>query len=118
MSSHPPPEAGDVGGPAASAERVRGFIVESQRDALVEELRERVDQLQGALDSRVVIEQAKGILAERFQLGVDEAFLLLRRAARTHRLQLRALAEQVVASHQTPVEIDAVHASGHPASSR
>src|SRR4051812_22329004 len=49
------------------------------------ELRARVKQLQTALDTRIVIEQAKGILAERFHLPVDDAFLLLRYAARSSR---------------------------------
>ena len=61
--------------------------------------------LQRALDSRVVIEQAKGILAERFGLDVTEAFELLRRSARDNRLRLRDLSERVVASSETPAEI-------------
>ncbi len=66
---------------------------------------ERRAQLEHALTSRIVIEQAKGMLAERFGIGLDEAFSLLRRAARTNRMKLRDLAAQVVASPETPAEI-------------
>ena len=52
-------------------------------------------QLQQALNSRVAIEQAKGVLAERRGIGVDEAFVLLRRYARDHNLHLSDLARQV-----------------------
>ncbi|MFG2649253.1 ANTAR domain-containing response regulator [Streptomyces sp. NPDC048436] len=55
------------------------------------------DQLQSALTSRVVIEQAKGVLAERWQCTVDEAFEALRRHARTNRLRLTECARLVVA---------------------
>ena len=78
----------------------------------VERLRELVatllvknQQLQTALESRIVIEQAKGVLAERYRIGVDDAFALLRRSARNHRLRLHALATAVVASYETPHEI-------------
>jgi transcriptional regulator with GAF, ATPase, and Fis domain len=53
-------------------------------------------QLQAALNSRVVIEQAKGILAERLQTSPDEAFLLLRRYARNHNEALTELAGDVI----------------------
>jgi GAF domain-containing protein len=53
-------------------------------------------QLQVALNSRVMIEQAKGILAERLQLSPDEAFLLLRRYARDHNYPLSGLAGDVI----------------------
>jgi hypothetical protein len=65
----------------------------------------RISQLQHALDSRVVIEQAKGILAERFGLKVDDAFELLRHAARTTGTKLTTLATEVVADGQTPPSI-------------
>src|SRR3984885_14214628 len=53
-------------------------------------------QLQVALNSRVLIEQAKGILAERLQMTPDEAFLLLRRYARNHNHPLTQLAGDVI----------------------
>ena len=54
------------------------------------------EQLQGALNSRIVIEQAKGALAQMHQCSVDEAFELLRRYCRTHRLGLSEVARGVV----------------------
>jgi anti-anti-sigma factor len=75
---------------------------------LVEQLRVRNAQLEEALRSRIVIEQAKGMLAERFRLGVDEAFALLREASRSHRIKIHALAATVVASETTPSEIERI----------
>ena len=62
--------------------------------------------LQRALDTRVVIEQAKGVLAERFGLDVHEAFQVLRMSARSNRIRLHDLAARVVESRQTPPEIE------------
>jgi ANTAR domain len=62
--------------------------------------------LQRALDTRVVIEQAKGVLAERFDVDVHEAFRLLRTSARSNRMRLRDLAARVVESRKTPPEIE------------
>jgi hypothetical protein len=69
---------------------------------LVETLTERNRQLEHALESRIVIEQAKGVLSERLGLAPDEAFELIRRAARRNRLRLRDLAHEVVTTRQTP----------------
>ena len=66
------------------------------------ELRAQVQQLQMALETRIVIEQAKGIIAERFELTIDDAFLLLRYAARSSRTKLHELAHLVVKNHETP----------------
>ena len=68
-------------------------------------LLERVIQLETALESRVVIEQAKGILAVRLRLAVEEAFEVLRRAARTAGRQLHELAREVVESEEIPEPI-------------
>ncbi|MGA2824792.1 MAG: GAF and ANTAR domain-containing protein [Streptosporangiaceae bacterium] len=53
-------------------------------------------QLQVALNSRVMIEQAKGILAERLRTTPDEAFRILRRYARDHNRPLTKLASDVI----------------------
>ena len=53
-------------------------------------------QLQEALSSRVRIEQAKGMLAERWQIGTDEAFIALRGHARRRRLPLDRVARAVI----------------------
>ena len=53
-------------------------------------------QLQTALRSRIMIEQAKGILAEQSGLDMEGAFALLRRFARAHNRRLATVAEDVV----------------------
>ena len=85
--------------PAASEreERLAGLVI-----ALADENA----NLQRALDTRVVIEQAKGVLAERFDVDVQEAFRLLRMSARSNRMRLHDLATQVVESRPTPPEIE------------
>ncbi len=54
------------------------------------------EQLQTALNSRVVIEQAKGKLAERLGVDMDQAFSLLRDFARARNRRLSELAEAFV----------------------
>jgi GAF domain-containing protein len=55
------------------------------------------DQLRGALQSRVAIEQAKGLISERAGVNIEAAFDLLRTYARRHNLRLRDVAEDVSA---------------------
>jgi hypothetical protein len=56
------------------------------------------EQLQAALNSRVVIEQAKGKLAERTSLDMDQAFTLLRQYARNTNQRLTDVARYVIDS--------------------
>jgi len=58
-------------------------------------------QLQNALDSRVVIEQAKGMMSERGGIDMAAAFDLIRHHARQNNLQLTRIAEQIVAGTVT-----------------
>jgi AmiR/NasT family two-component response regulator len=53
-------------------------------------------QLQTALDSRVVIEQAKGVLAERLGFDMNTAFSTLRNVARRANRRLSEVAREVV----------------------
>jgi AmiR/NasT family two-component response regulator len=71
--------------------------------AMVDRLAERTAQLHIALDSRVAIEQAKGIIAERKGITPDAAFELLRSTARRRRVSLHRLAEAIVAGRSEPV---------------
>jgi hypothetical protein len=62
-------------------------------------------QLEGALRSRIAIEQAKGIVAERHGLDVEEAFAALRNAARAHRVKLHDLVGRVNPGKPDPPEL-------------
>jgi hypothetical protein len=68
-------------------------------------LLERVAQLETALSSRIVIEQAKGILARALNLSADQAFDVLRQTARNRGRKLHDLAATIVA---TPAEAEAI----------
>ncbi len=60
------------------------------------------EQLREALHSRIVIEQAKGVLAAERRISVDEAFEVLRRHARSHSVSLHSVAEAVVGLRLRP----------------
>jgi GAF domain-containing protein len=77
-------------------------ILQSRAMTRAEDLAE---QLQAALHSRVVIEQAKGVLAERGEIDVDEAFRCLRSFARSGNHRLGAVASAVVSG---TLDLDAV----------
>jgi GAF domain-containing protein len=62
----------------------------------VRESQAAAQQLQQALRSRIAIEQAKGMLAERAATGVNEAFTMLRHHARNNNLRLSDLAQSFV----------------------
>ena len=58
--------------------------------------REQADNLQVALDSRAVIDQAKGILIERYKLTADQAFQVLVHASMGANRKLRDVADHLV----------------------
>jgi GAF domain-containing protein len=64
------------------------------------------EQLQHALNSRIVIEQAKGMVAERENLDMEHAFARLRNHARNHNLQLAEVAGRVIAGALAAAALD------------
>jgi hypothetical protein len=67
-------------------------------------LLERTIQLQTALETRILIEQAKGILAEREGISPDQAFDKMRLQARSRRMKLHDLAAGIVSTVSAPAE--------------
>ncbi len=72
------------------------------------------EQLQGALNSRVVIEQAKGVIAQRAGLDMTQAFHLLRTHARTSNLLLADVARGVVQGTINPATLTVAPGNGSP----
>ena len=65
------------------------------------------DQLTHALNSRVVIEQAKGMVAERIGLDMERSFAALRTHARSHNLRLTDVADAIINGTLLPSALDA-----------
>jgi ANTAR domain len=64
-------------------------------------LLERVAQLETALQSRIVIEQAKGVLARALGVSIEQAFSQLRKAARDRGEKIHDVAATIAASPMT-----------------
>jgi hypothetical protein len=65
------------------------------------------EQLQRALDSRIILEQAKGRLAERVEVDIDEAFMRLRAYSRRHNRRLTEVAAAFLAGEVGTEELSA-----------
>jgi AmiR/NasT family two-component response regulator len=77
---------------AASSERTRLLELFQLQHRAIHDRNAFTAQVQTALNSRVLIEQAKGLLTERHQLPVDDAFILLCNDARGRKQRLAELA--------------------------
>lgn len=64
-----------------------------------------IDQLNTALNTRILIEQAKGVVSERRQIGMEDAFAALRGYARNNNLRLADVAAAVVAGTLKPASL-------------
>lgn len=92
---------------SADEERVLQSLADLATIALIQEravARAEVltEQLQGALNSRIVVEQAKGAVARTFGVTPHQAFELLRSYARHERRLLTEVAHEVVSSPEGP----------------
>ncbi|MEU8887150.1 ANTAR domain-containing protein [Streptomyces sp. NPDC048442] len=96
-------------GPLTSADvRIGQALADAAAIGLVHEQTLRAHratgiQLRTALHSRILIEQAKGVLAARLEVGVDEAFTVLRSHARSNSRRLTAVAREVIDDGLVPV---------------
>jgi GAF domain-containing protein len=76
------------------ADLATSYVVNASKLRQQEQLSE---QLQEALESRVVIEQAKGITAQQNAITIDHAYEMMRRHARNNNASLRVVAQAIVA---------------------
>lgn len=77
------------------------------QERLIREGHVMEEQLHRALDSRILIEQAKGVVANELSLSMDDAFVMLRKYARDRNLTIRSVSEQVSHRHLSALELSA-----------
>jgi len=83
----------DIDAAVVMADMATNYLVNASKLRQQEQLNE---QLQRALDSKAVIEQAKGIVANEHSTTVDQALKRIRTHARNHHVTVRSVAEAVV----------------------
>jgi GAF domain-containing protein len=83
----------DIEAAVVMADMATNYLINASKLRQQERLSE---QLQHALDSRSIIEQAKGIVASENDISIDEAFSRLRSQARSEKVTVRSLAEAIV----------------------
>ena len=83
----------DIAVAGVLADVATSYVVNASKLRQQEQLSE---QLQEALESRIVIEQAKGITAYKNAVTIDQAYRLMRRHARNNNASLRMVAEAIV----------------------
>jgi len=84
----------DIAVAGVLADVATSYVVNASKLRQQEQLSE---QLQHALESRIVIEQAKGITAQQNAVTVEQAYQLMRQHARSNNASLRMVAEAIVA---------------------
>jgi GAF domain-containing protein len=85
---------GDIAVAAVLADVATSYVVNASK---LRQQQQLTEQLQQALESRVVIEQAKGITAQQHEITIDKAYQLMRGHARNNNASLRVVAEAIVA---------------------
>jgi hypothetical protein len=103
-------ERRDIGEPASHLAQALADVasIAILQDQMIRQSDLRAGELQHALDSRVAIEQAKGMLAERANVDMDEAFAMLRAYARSVRRHLTDVAMHLVGGTMAVDEVAAV----------
>jgi GAF domain-containing protein len=83
----------DLAAAVVMADMATGYLI---NDSTLHQQKRLNEQLQAALDSRLVIEQAKGALASSHDISVEDAFRRIRSHARSHHASIGAVAEAIV----------------------
>jgi GAF domain-containing protein len=89
----------DVATAGVLADMATSYLVNASE---LEKSRRTAEQLEKALQSRIVIEQAKGVLAAERKIIMDQAFEALRKHARDHNASLRSVDDAVGTSGFAP----------------
>ena len=84
---------------AAFADIAAGFLINTSNLAQQQQLNQHLER---ALQTRIVIEQAKGMIADRHGISPDQAFDLIRRYARSHRISLAEISRRIVEKGMRP----------------
>jgi hypothetical protein len=93
---------GDPGAAEVADALVQAAVVPVANAWLYEEVVRRADNLRIALQTRAVIEQAKGILMERLRITADQAFDALVRTSNDTNTKVREVAQAIVDTGQIP----------------
>jgi GAF domain-containing protein len=83
----------DIDAAVVMSDMATNYLVNASKLRQQEEL---ADQLQRALDTKSVIDQAKGKVASEKNADIDQAFKLIRTHARNHNVSIRSVAEAIV----------------------
>lgn len=75
------------------------------QDRSLQQATELAEQLQSALTSRIVVEQAKGILSEQLKIEIEPAFVLLRSYSRNRNERISVVAARIVRHEIAPAEV-------------
>jgi hypothetical protein len=103
-SASPDPRPAAAGRAAGGHRQAGPSVTDNPTEAVeADRLAVTVTQLEHALASRVRVEQAIGVLAERHRMRPRDAFDLLRRAARSRGRRVTEIAQDVVASAANPL---------------
>lgn len=98
-----PFDDGDIAAAQALADIATIALVQHQ---MISDAQALNNQLSAALNSRVVIEQAKGKIAQACDTDMDQAFRRLRNHARTHNLKLSDFSEAIARGAIDPLSLD------------
>jgi len=86
-------DSDDLGVASVMADVATGYLINA---SVVQAQAELNAQLQKALDVRIIIEQAKGVLANSQRISVDAAYQRIRDYARAHNATVKAVAQSIV----------------------